>query len=124
MKKTPAEIAVIQDTLDTAFTGTTQYHRLSALPFNATDGVAYLAESCGAFWLVDAIFSHYMKTRKKDSMLFCTLKVDLKKQSAVLTGDDGNDTPFFTQKIPYTDFPLPEIKVWVADGVALLPSEY
>jgi len=28
------------------------------------------------------------------------------------------------QAIPYTDFPLEEMKIWVQNGVMMLPSEY
>jgi hypothetical protein len=28
------------------------------------------------------------------------------------------------QKIPYTNFPLDEVKMYLIDGVILLPSEY
>jgi hypothetical protein len=41
---------------------------------------------------------------------------------------DGNEPPAITQAIEYTDFPLPEIDIWVQrsgeDMFALLPSEY
>ena len=33
-------------------------------------------------------------------------------------------TLIITQEIPYTDFPLDEIKFYLIGGVILLPSEY
>jgi hypothetical protein len=111
-----------QEMLD-GFTGTEEYHRPTMFPINCTDGVVFLAQKAEAFWLLDAIFSHYMSTRKKDPCLFATLTVNADK-SATLMGDDGDGKKFFRQEIPFTDFPLQSVKVWVMDGVALLPSEY
>jgi len=41
------------------FSGTEAYHRLSPLhgKLVCTDGVKYLADKAGAFWLIDAIAS-------------------------------------------------------------------
>lgn len=50
-------------------------------------------------------------------------------RSAVLTAEaDAGEPPFIQQEIPYTDFPLDEIRLWAGnDGehwTLLLPSEY
>lgn len=115
------------------FTGTEQYHRWSPIFKNyaMTDGVKYMCDKAGAYWLVDAIASYYAEVIK-DPMLadmqFWTLKVDLNKNKAVLTCERDTDDVAITQKISYTDFPLPEIKLWVARGdegyVIYLPSEH
>lgn len=44
--------------------------------------------------------------------------------SAVLTCERDTDEPMITQEIPFTDFPLAEITLYLCDGVLLLPSEY
>jgi hypothetical protein len=44
--------------------------------------------------------------------------------SAVLTCERDSDDVAITQEIPYTDFPLESVKLYLADGVLLLPSEY
>jgi hypothetical protein len=44
--------------------------------------------------------------------------------TATLSCEDGNDKAVYSKAIPYTDFPLPEIALYFADGVILLPSEY
>jgi hypothetical protein len=36
----------------------------------------------------------------------------------------GDGHVVLTKRIPYTDFPLAEIKLYFTDGVILLPSEY
>ncbi len=48
------------------FTGTDHYYRWSSLFRNCllTDGTHYLAETAGAYWLMDAIASHQPKLRR------------------------------------------------------------
>jgi hypothetical protein len=45
-------------------------------------------------------------------------------RSATLTCDDGDENVVFTKQIPYTDFMLDSIKLYVANDVIHLPSEY
>jgi hypothetical protein len=41
-----------------------------------------------------------------------------------LTCGDGNYKLVFAKEIQFTDFPLPEITLWFANGVIYLPSEH
>jgi hypothetical protein len=50
--------------------------------------------------------------------------VDLEKRKGVLRCEDGDGHVVFTKNIPFTDFPMPEIKFYLVDGTILLPSEY
>lgn len=114
------------------FTGTESYHRWSALFRNCvlTDGVKYLADEAGAYWLMDAIASHIPTTARKDERLqdMQFWKLVVKNGKAVLSCEaDSGEKAVTTQRIPYTDFPLEEIKIWVQRGehwVFMLPSEY
>ena len=45
-------------------------------------------------------------------------------RSAWLICTDGNDGRILHEKISFTDFPLPEIRLFLTDRVLLLPSEY
>jgi hypothetical protein len=104
----------------TGFYGTEAYHKLTLTPLNCTDGVKYLAENGNCFWLIEAIASY----RRKEPFQVWKLKVG-DRQSAVLTMREDTDSPVLVeQKFDWTDFPLPEIKLWLIDGVLLLPSEY
>jgi len=119
------------------FTGTEDYHAFSALcpKVVLTDGAYYLAETAGAFWLMDIIGSVYTAhpERKKfwdEGFAVWTLKVENKK--GVVTADDGNDNIVYSQEIEFTDFPLSEMKLFVEIGetinegevmVVMLPSE-
>ena len=115
------------------FCGTEGYHRWSMLfrKHVLTDGVKWLCDNANCYWLADAIASYHGKCMKDpmlQSMQFWTLKVDLAKQSAVLVCERDTGNVAFKQKIPYTDFPLAEIKLYVEPGedvyVILLPEEH
>ena len=92
-----------------------------------TEGVRYLAEKAKCFWLMDMIESH-RPALKSEGFGVAKLIVDLDKHTAIFTLDDGNDRIVATQKIPYTDFPLGSIKLYIADNgpawTIMLPSEY
>jgi hypothetical protein len=116
------------------FTGTDGYHRLTlSKRIVATDGVTFLAKEANCFWLMDAIASHQpacMKDEMLQGIQFWTLKVNADKSAELVCERDIGDV-FLTQKIPYTDFPLESIKLYVEAGeaegrpvmVAMLPSE-
>lgn len=113
----------------------------------ATDGAITLAETCGAYWLLDAIASHHSSVRQRGGdrlMEFQCWKLKVlpatgdKPRRAMLRCYDGDsDKAIVTQRIPFTDFPLNEgCKLYVkpcdvnADGTeyskwcVMLPSEY
>lgn len=109
------------------FTGTENYYCNKNYPFEYTDGIKYLVENGGCYWLLDAIVSWQKEPIVKgDSGLnqiqFWRLIVN-PDNSAVLTCE-RDDEPVITQQIPFTDFPLEEITLYLCDGVLLLPSEY
>jgi len=97
-----------------------------------TTGVRYLAERAGAYWLIDAIASYQSgrkvrNNRRLQEFQLWELTVDLAARSCVLTckEDSGeHEKPVITQEIEYTDFPLDYIKLYMEDGVLLLPSEH
>jgi len=111
--------------------GTQGYTRFSPLcpKMVLTDGALYLAEKAGAYWLMDIIGS-YQKQCQSDEMLremqFWTLKV--KDGEGVVTCERDSNDIAITQEIPFTDFPLDEIKLYVCESgenmVVMLPSEY
>jgi hypothetical protein len=117
------------------FTGTLNYWRQPRHPFKYTDGVKFLAERGRAYWLLDAISSWQLESsiRRDESLAeyqFWTLTVR-DDGSALLTCERDQDDIVIEQKIPFTDFPLKEIRLylvgmnWYRDGgVLMLPSEY
>ena len=122
----------LEDSLE-YFTGTQEYHALG-FPFAnvvLTDGAKYLAEKAGAWWLMDVIASH-IPSIKNDYMAVAQLKVKGNEASFRLHDGDrgGGERTWARQRIPYTDFPLESIMLFVerdhASGwwVILLPSEH
>lgn len=109
------------------FTGTSQYyqHPLGVL---YTDGVHYMAERGGAYWLLDVIAIWQLHPRiSQDPMLrqiqFWTLTVNDDRSAQLICERDSDDI-VVTQRIPFTDFPLKTLRLYFQDGVILLPSEY
>lgn len=113
------------------FYGTDQYHRLSPLhgKLVCTDGVAWLAEAAGAYWLIDAIAS-WQPTALKDPMLreiqFWRLKRDGAGARLACLRDSNDEA--FAQEIEFTDFPLDEIELFACQCdpyiVLMLRTEY
>lgn len=107
------------------FTGTEQYYCNPLFPEHKyTDGVKYLAEQMGAYWLVDFVFS-YCEVPALDGENFQVWKLSVNEDnSALIRVEDGNNNQLKDFKIPFTDFPLQDIDLWLIDKVLILPSEY
>lgn len=107
------------------FNSTSAYHKFSPIrgfPV-ATDGIIALAEAAGCYWFPDIIGSYQTNEKLDSEFQVWTLTVNHEDNTAVVNG--YNDTELIiTQEIPFTDFPLDELKVYLIDGVILLPSEY
>lgn len=101
-----------------------------------TDGALFLAENAGAHWLMDAIASH-QDNALQDEMLrdiqFWTLRRHKSGPGADLTCERDAGQVAIKQEIPFTDFPLDEIKLYVEPAgeykgrplyVILLPGEH
>lgn len=100
--------------------GTEQYWKNSILCFQYTDGIKFMWESCEAYWLLVAISSY----KRTEPFQIWTLKVNDDKSAILTMKEDTNEPILVEQKIPYTDFPLDEIEVWLIDGILILKSEY
>lgn len=124
------------------FHGTETWYRYSPMfrYLLLTEGVKFLAENAGAYWLMDAIGSHIATnprlTHTRNPAQFWTLAVNNSK--ATLRCTDGGKhgaqaIELAKQEIEYTDFPLASIDIWVmwdeivdprGAFVAMLPGEY
>ena len=108
-------------------TGTRAYYKVS--PYSgapvATDGVIALAKAAECFWLLDLIISYRGNKKLDPEIQVWKLIVDLPNQTALVRGyNNPTELPIVSQYIPYTDFPLAEVKLYLINGVILLPSEY
>lgn len=116
------------------FTGTESYTNLSypwlRKKFLLTDGAQYLAEKAKAFWLMDAIASHQLNKKVAREPFQVWELVVGADCNAVLTCTDGDQHLLARQEIPYTDFPLEALSLYVSQDdalgglVVMLTSEY
>lgn len=109
------------------FTGGDDYHVNPIGRMKYTEGVQYLAENAEAYWLIDAIASYQPQLLKVETfryLQFWELKVNPDRSCLLTCREDSGIEPAVEQKIEFTDFPLPGIKLWVEHGVLILPSEH
>lgn len=107
-----------------SFHGTQNYYKHWTGLLLYTDGVRFLAQEAGAYWLIDAIASYQVK-KKVRAIPFQLWELEVKNNEGVLTMKEDCDKPnVVKQEISYTDFPLDKIKLYLIDGILLLPSEY
>ena len=90
-----------------------------------TDGAKYVAETGGAYWLLDeiALAQRFEKKLAGEEFQLWRLSVE-KDQTATLVCEDGNSNRLLSKPIPFTDFPLDEISFYYINNTILLPSEY
>ena len=100
--------------------GTEQYYKSQYFNFQYTDGVKAMWESCDSYWLLQLIGSY----RRTEPFQVWEL-ITFKDNTAVLTMKEDSNLPHkVSKKIRFTDFPLESIKLYLIDGILLLPSEY
>ncbi len=120
------------------FTGDLQRYRHSInRHIIYTPGVQYLAEKANAYWLLDAIASYYGTQRMKaaiakddrlSSLHFWTLDVAEDNSATLILQADSDVEPAIKQEIPFTDFPIQQIRIWAGfngkNWTLYLPSEH
>jgi len=107
------------------FIGTERYYRINPRAV-LTDGTKYLADTAKAYWLFDAIASYLPKFTGLEDFVVAELTVTGSKAELLL--ENGNGLVLDSQRIEYTDFPLPSIQLFACWGgefwVLMLPNEY
>lgn len=109
------------------FTGTEQWYAHALLRNHRyTDGVRFLAESAGAYWLLDAVVSWQLDPRvSAEEFQVWRLRRESATGTWLLFCEDGNDRRIAQQAYNSTTFPLEAgIDLFVIDKCVLLPSEY
>lgn len=137
-QKTDAEKANAVRTYAAQCNGSEDFHRHTlARRMVYTNGVRYVAETCGAWWLVDAIASYIATTKRVQAEDFQVWTLHVAGESgAELVCTNGNEgaPAIARQKMGYTDFPrelLPfrffcergELEPGTAGFVLMLPEE-
>ena len=87
-----------------------------------TEGVQYLAEQAGAYWLIDKVATLQLEQKIKAEE-FQVWKLRVADERATLACEDGNGNEVYREAIDFTDFPLAEIDLWFENNVIMLPSE-
>jgi hypothetical protein len=109
------------------FHGTEEYHRHTlpnVMSLLLTDGSEFVRENSGegAYWLFDIILIRQYKLHQQPFQVWKLRKQE--DDSWIIQCIDGNDNQLAAQDIPYSDFPIDSIDIWLVDGICLLPSEY
>ncbi len=97
------------------FTGSESIYRhwMSKSAF-MTEGCMYLAENGNCLWLFDIIVSHQSNPRVRREPFQAWKLVVNEDRSAVVSVTDGNrKKPILEQLVPFTDFMLKEITIWM-----------
>ena len=115
------------DTELAQFTGTENWYQHWTKRLNYTDGVQFVAEKYGAFWLIDAIASYQgskqLAREDLNDFQLWTLLVNEDSTAVLECYPDSGEDPVLFQKIPFTDFPE-TISFYVEGDTLLLPSEH
>ncbi len=90
-----------------------------------TDGVKYIADKGGAYWLIDEIaFAQAGNIRVAEAAFQVWTLTVRPDRTATLRCEGDNGNALFTKDIALTDFPLDEVQIWFTDKTILLPDEY
>jgi len=108
------------------FTGTETWYRHGLVrDILFTEGAKYVADQCGAYWLLDEIAFAQRGHRAVAGEGFQVWKLTVQPgQTGTLACEDGNGNTVFSKVLDFTDFPEPGVQLWYTDKVILLPSEY
>ncbi len=108
------------------FTGSEHWYR-HGLVRNVlyTDGARYVADTAGAYWLLDEIALAQKFTPAVRAEEFQVWQLTVSPTStAALTCEDGNGRVVFSKAIAFTDFPPEGVRFYVCNNTIMLPGEY
>jgi len=108
------------------FIGTENYYKHPFTRTVYTDGVKYLAENAGAYWLIDYIAFKQIEDGEIGNCEFQVWSLDAipDTHSAVITCTDGDGNTLLKETIDYTDFPIAHMRLYYQNNVLFLTSEY
>ena len=107
------------------FTGSEQWYRHGLTGTLYTDGAKYVAETAGAFWLIDEIAIAQCFEKSLANEEFQVWRLDVREdKTATLRCEDGNGNAVFEKELEFTDFPPPGVTLYFSNDTVYLPSEY
>ena len=89
-----------------------------------TDGAKHVAETAGAYWLLDeiALAQSFEAAVAKEEFQLWRLAVQ-EDASALLSCEDGDGREVYQKVIPFIDFPSPGIEFFCRSNTIHLPSD-
>ena len=108
---------------------TEHYHRTNP-GLLVTDGVKFLADNAGCYWLLDMVWSYLPVLRKSRDTFFVVRYAGTPGESGLffITDDIPANQTYAAQAVDYSDFPLDEIVLYLSateeEFVLMLRSEY
>ena len=107
------------------FTGTEHWYRHGLVPsILFTDGAKYVADTAGAYWLLDEIALAQRFEPSVRAEEFQLWRLTVEDTTGTLSCEDGDGRTVFTKAIPFTDFPGEGVTLYCCNNVIHLPSEY
>lgn len=108
------------------FRGTETWFRPLLFPkYLYTEGIQFLGEEAGAYWLMEMIFAFQEKAEIKSAGYFQAWDLIVNDdKTATLICENGNCEIVFTHYLTFTDFPLPKIRLFFIRDTLLLTTEY
>lgn len=104
--------------------GSENFYQNKFSPIIYTDGVKDMAESCGAYWLIDVVISHQLtKSIRMESFQVWELK-RMKGKAFLINPTNGNKKQITRQQIHFSDFPYDQATLWLVNGCLMFPNEY
>lgn len=106
------------------FTGTTNWYTSPLYPWmKYTDGIKFVAETVGAYWLLTILGTELQELNESEPFLHIILYVE-EDGAEIVAGDGNGEFDLYRRKIDVTDFPVGEWTFYLINGVLILPSEY
>ena len=94
------------------------------IKFYYSDGCRFLFEESKSYWLLNLIASWQDSILDIDKAFQTWELKKINDKKWIIKCSDGNKSELCRQELSYSDFPLDHIKLWLVNGVLMLPTEY
>jgi hypothetical protein len=108
------------------FTGSETFYRYGlAGDVLFTEGVNYVVDTAGAYWLLDIIcIANVYETKVRAEEFQLWVFTVRENSTGVVTCGNGNGRIIYGQALNFTEFPEPGIKMYFRNVTILFPSKY
>ena len=108
------------------FSGSEHWYRHPLTGVLFTDGAKYVADTAGAYWLLDeiAFAQRSEKAVAAEEFQVWVLSVREDRTATLMCCDGNDDNAVFQKELEYTDFPPPGVTLWFENNTIYVPSEH